>query len=373
VSAQDDLVRAVGANDVDAVHRALAAGADPNAPDANGRALFAAIVSWATPEIVRVFLRAGATIAREPDAEGWTFVHAAATRGDAELLDVLLARGVAPSARSKRTGMTPLETAAWYGHEACVARLLRAGVGVASDPDHPSALARATFRGHDAIAALLRAHGAKPEPERVAAWPPRDWDDVEGWDRYARWSVVRAAASTEALLPLADATILRALWRPRGPKRRMLLVGPGISFLPRLFMLGGDDVVVLDRSPVAVAFARETKIHRSFVEWFLATLDEGRELAPTRGETRFCVGDVRDPDHGGAVEGPFDHVVATALLHGFSAADRARIFTNVARWLSADGLFHVGLYGAAKLVERLPHEAQAHGLGERVRLWTFGS
>ncbi len=157
----------------------------------------------------------------------------------------------------------------------------------------------------------------------------------------------------------------------------MLVLGPGISLLPRLLMLGGDDVVAIDRSPVAVAFGRENKLHRSQVEWFFSTLDEGRELAPVRGAVAWEVGDARDAN---AALGPFEHVVATALLHGFGDEQRRRIVANAAAWLGAGGVFHVGLYGGSQVAAKLEADAASAGLalddaseGRRLRLWCFGS
>ncbi len=172
-----ELVRAVGASDVDGVRRALAAGASPDAPDGAGRAFFAAIVSWATPEIVQLFVEAGARIPCEPDGAGWTFAHAAATRGDDALMAEVLRRGVALDARWEVSLMTPLETAAWYGHERCVALLLAAGASASAGAGLPSAHGRATMRGHAAIVVLLEAHGVHATVDESSPWPPRDWDE----------------------------------------------------------------------------------------------------------------------------------------------------------------------------------------------------
>lgn len=371
------LAAALSASDGEAVRAAIAAGADPNRTYASGQTLLEAIVSYATRPVIDALLEGGATVKVAPDDGGWTALHAAAFRGDRELLEGFLRRGVAVSSRARRTGMTAIETAAWFGHLGCVEALALAGAPLdALDDVHPGPRALAEIRSHDAIVAWLDARGASRAPATSSPWPPRDWNDVPGWDKHFRWAIARAPDTTELTLPFADLLILRALWSPQGPKRRVLVLGNGIAQTPRLVALGGDDVVALDVSPVATDFARDNKIHKSQVAWFLESMLDGAALAAARGDMRWVVGDAREPT---AVDGLFDVVLCQRMLHGFAEHDRAQIVANVDRWLSPSGELHVGLQSGSAVAEHVNALAVARGftIDDRVpgrkhlRVWNF--
>jgi hypothetical protein len=101
----------------------LAAGADPDARDVEGRPALLLAAASGRPGAVEVLLRAGAT-ADVATRSGWTPLHAAAEAGALEVARVLLDAGVDPD-RPDRTRGTALDVAERAGHDD-VARLLRA-------------------------------------------------------------------------------------------------------------------------------------------------------------------------------------------------------------------------------------------------------
>jgi hypothetical protein len=118
------LLDAAARGDRARVSALLAAGADPDARDDEGRPalLLAAASGQPGAGALRALLRGGA----DPEAataSGWTPLHAAAAVGDREAVGVLLAAGVDPDRPSRSRG-TPLDVAE-RGDRRDVARLLR--------------------------------------------------------------------------------------------------------------------------------------------------------------------------------------------------------------------------------------------------------
>ena len=137
---------------------ALAAGADVNAPAADGATALHWAVYQEQPELVDLLLAAGAK-ADVANNLGVTPLHLAAASGQTPVVQRLLARGANPDAHSE-AGITPLLEAARTGR-ADIVRLLVAK-GAAVDVREPqrgqTALMWAAARGHAAVVrALLEA------------------------------------------------------------------------------------------------------------------------------------------------------------------------------------------------------------------------
>lgn len=101
----------------------LSAGADPDSRDAEGRPALLLAAASGRSGAVKALLQAGAT-ADVATPSGWTPLHAAAAAGAVDVVRALLDADVDPD-RPDRTRGTPLDVAEREGHDA-VARLLRA-------------------------------------------------------------------------------------------------------------------------------------------------------------------------------------------------------------------------------------------------------
>lgn len=153
----DALTDAAKADDAAAVRRLLAAGADPNAADADGRtALYWALFS-SSPKAAEVLIRAKATDPEKLTAKGENALMMAAFRGYRPLVELLLERG----AEVNKPGWTPLHYAATNGHLEIVALLLEHSAYIdAESPRKATPLMMAARHGHAQVVRLLLDEGA---------------------------------------------------------------------------------------------------------------------------------------------------------------------------------------------------------------------
>ena len=148
--------------DVDAVRAALKAGADVNAPDAEGTSALLWAAYNSSADLVSLLLEAGAD-ANAPSQFGVTPLLQAARNGDAATVRALL-EGGADVTRAVREGETPLMAAARSGHVEIVKQLLAHG----ADPNavetlqEQTALMWATAEGHLPVVEALLEAGADP-------------------------------------------------------------------------------------------------------------------------------------------------------------------------------------------------------------------
>lgn len=213
LDAEDErLVRAIRSHDAEAVAAALAAGADPNAADAEFRMpplWLAAIEGDAAA--ARLLIDAGA----DPDglgSDGRTPLHAAAFTGRRDVVDALLAAGAAPLPRGP-AGDTPLDSARV---DAGTTTLIAGAVRVSIDAPEVLEENRAAIR-------RLLANRAGLTPDAAAAPPaPRAPGPLDG---------LRAAYRDGLLSPRWSVP-----WPSRGEPQSLLL-GDTFGYLWFLWFL----------------------------------------------------------------------------------------------------------------------------------------
>jgi len=148
------------------IQRALADGADPNAPcdEVAHTALYWAAFSGRA-DCVRLLLEAGARPNAESSTEQ-TSLHAAAENNDLPILDMLLASESDQLLdRFDYVFRTPLIVAAELGHNAIARALIDAGADVNANDEEmvgDTPLRAAAFEGHVEMVEILLNHGADP-------------------------------------------------------------------------------------------------------------------------------------------------------------------------------------------------------------------
>ncbi len=166
VNAVDDgvgrtaLGEAVATGKLEFVQALIQAGADPNVRRPGGRTPLLSVDEDATPEIIGALVAAGAKVNLR-DEEGNSALHAVAGVEKSEVVRALLNAGVRVNGRNKR-GRTPLMIAADAGYLDNVKELLWAGADTSRrDNDGKTALMLAEESSRDAVVALLKDYGAQ--------------------------------------------------------------------------------------------------------------------------------------------------------------------------------------------------------------------
>ena len=145
-------------------------------------------------KLVRDLVKRGASIDLT-SSHGQTPLFGAADQGHLSITLFLLHHSANPNLQDFY-GATALTVAAARGHKACVQALLRAKANTeVPDKDGRTALQWAELEGHKTIAALLRQHGAPPQP--TAAAPAALPDAHE--PAWVALSVVLGAIATVAI------------------------------------------------------------------------------------------------------------------------------------------------------------------------------
>ena len=152
--AQDAVVRAAEAGDVDGLQKALAAGADVNARDEEGWTALMYVTDQGSMLLVELMLAAGA----DPNirlADGATALFIAVVRGHTEIVTLLLEAGADPNIRLA-DGATALFIAVVHGYTEIVTALVEAGADpLIKGPEGETALDVVRMRGDPTLLAAL--------------------------------------------------------------------------------------------------------------------------------------------------------------------------------------------------------------------------
>jgi hypothetical protein len=222
--AEDELVAAVRSDKVEAVRRALDAGADPNATVARRDSSVLAVAAQnGSAEIVRLLLSAGAS----PDwVSGfeWTPLRAAATHGHAEVVKVLLERGANPNSGDKRgsiaheiLGPTPDSRS-----KVKILQALLAADATALPQEEPLIVDAVVHTAVPAILRILVAHGENPNQRRRDGTPvlvlAARLDDPGGVD-----TLLQSGADVDATDAAGRSALMHAVERGHESVTRILL------------------------------------------------------------------------------------------------------------------------------------------------------
>jgi len=176
VSAGDELLRAVEADDLDGVREALGSGASPDttAADFLKMPVLTSAAARGATEVVELLLSAGAATNPETLIE-WTPLRAAATQGHAGVVGLLLAAGVDPNlpSSSRSILMEAVASTRYWPKPDClkaVRLLLEAGATVGPGDD-PAIVMAVASGSPPAVLRLLLERGADPNTTRSDGAP----------------------------------------------------------------------------------------------------------------------------------------------------------------------------------------------------------
>ncbi len=135
--------------------------ADPNAVSSEGDSAMNLAATFGSAGCISLLAGAGGDL-NAPNAKGATPLLAASSMGHTEAVQTLLDKGADPNKARADNGYTPLMAAASNGRVAAVKALLAAKADLtATYKDGNTALQMAIIGGHEDVAQLLRAAGAK--------------------------------------------------------------------------------------------------------------------------------------------------------------------------------------------------------------------
>lgn len=150
----DELAKAAGMNDLQAMERLIAEGASPDAKDEQGVQALVLAAGRGHEDALKLLHRHGANL-NATDPKGGTALMEAAWYGKADCAEFLLDKGAEKDAADER-GDTALHYAAMNGQLECARLLVRARADQAKKNNNGNtALEVARQRGHAEIAALL--------------------------------------------------------------------------------------------------------------------------------------------------------------------------------------------------------------------------
>lgn len=156
-SSLDSLIKAVKFDDVSAVRKALAQGADPNATDPQGMPLIVLAAREKSDNVAKALMADPKTNIEKVDAAGENAMMLAALNGDTDLVKALIDKG----AEVNKKGWSPLHYAAANGNDDIVKLLLDHSAYVdAGSPNGTTPLMMAARGNHLSTVKVLLDAGA---------------------------------------------------------------------------------------------------------------------------------------------------------------------------------------------------------------------
>jgi SAM-dependent methyltransferase len=168
---------------------------------------------------------------------------------------------------------------------------------------------RTTSRQLRRWAGALASTRQQPEPKpRVQPtgvnYPPEDWNDRDGWDRYFNAELLRR--STATFLPFNGFNLFTVAVQPG---KRVWVPGCGIDQQPVVYAQEGCKVIATDFSPVAVRYQ----------QWLATAFQQ--DLKSQAAQGTFAVIEQDFTRH--HPEGTFDVVISSRAFQGLSATSMA--------------------------------------------------
>jgi ankyrin repeat protein len=163
-----DVVRA---GDVEQVRALVEAGANLDEKDANGETPLNLAIVGDNATLALLLIDRGAEIQARNEG-GFTPLHAAAYSNAVAIAERLIDMGADLNDRTNKAGVSPLNVASEESHADVVKLLIERDADLeAGDRNGYTALTRALWRGHENVASVLQAAGAKCQPVEILEEP----------------------------------------------------------------------------------------------------------------------------------------------------------------------------------------------------------
>ncbi|HEY3266063.1 MAG TPA: SMI1/KNR4 family protein [Armatimonadota bacterium] len=199
---------------------------------------------------------------------------------------------------------------------------------------------------------------AKSLEEHIS--PPRDWNNIAGWDRYWTRNIAHENWRNTFCFPFVFG-MPGVDWLRAHGCLRILFAGNGIALHPHAYASVGFDVTALDISTVATRFLDGYEFEQGGMDRLVS-----HYIVP--GHSRVN-GPLRDRTERGGVMGgrlhavaadlftysppePFDLICASRLLHGFEGSERAQLVARLAGWLRPGGVCYIDTINAGEELRR---------------------